>query len=75
MIAYIALNGHSSKTYSFELETCSENQVPDLLEKYELQDGVSISDLRKMGWRGKVQQSATIVQLGAEQGDLFKEPH
>ena len=73
MIAYISLNENNSKTYSFELEKCTENQVPALLEKYELQDEVSISDLRKMGWRGKVQRSATIIQLGAEQGDLFTE--
>ena len=73
LIAYISLNENNSKTYSFELEKCSENQVLALLEKYELQDEVSISDLRKMGWRGKVQQSATIIQLGAEQGDLFTE--
>ena len=73
LIAYISLNENNSKTYSFELEKCSENQVLALLEKYELQDEVSISDLRKMGWRGKVQQSATIIQLGAEQRDLFTE--
>ena len=73
IITYISLNEHSSKKYSFELEKCSENHVPDLLERFELQDEVSISDLRKMGWRGR--HRAQVVQLGAEQGDLFKERH
>ena len=40
-----------------------------MLQKFELEDEVSIFDLKKMGWRGKVQQSAKIVQLGAGQED------
>ena len=73
IITYTILDEYSSKTFSFELEECSEDNVPDMLERFELEDEVSISDLRKMGWRGKVQQSATIVRLSAEQGDLFTE--
>ena len=75
IIAYIALDEYSSRTYSFELEACSENNVPDMLQRFEFEDAVSISDLRKMGWLGKAPRSATIVQLSAEQGDLFKERH
>ena len=75
IIAYIAPDEYSSRTISFELEACSEDNVPDMLQRFELEDEVNISDLRKMGWRGKAPQSATIVQLTAEQGDLFKERH
>ena len=73
IITYTTLDEYSSKTYSFELEECSENHVSDMLERFELEGEVSISDLRKMGWRGR--HRAQIVQLSAKQGDLFKERH
>ena len=71
MITYAPLDDYSSKLYSLELDECHEDLVPEMLEVYGLQNEVNISDLRKMGWRGRVLEPAPVVQLYTEQGDLF----
>ena len=67
MITYAPIDDHSSKLYSLKLDECHEDLVPEMLEVYGLQNEVSISELRKMGWRGKVLEPATVVQLYTEQ--------
>ena len=71
MITYASYNENSSRLYPLELERCHEDFVSEMLEVCGLQNEVSISDLQRMGWRGKVLEPAPIVQLYTEQGDLF----
>ena len=63
MITYGKYDESDSREYSIELEACLEDDVPDMLDMFDVGDDLSFADLEKMGWRGKVLQSATIIKL------------
>ena len=54
-----------ARTYSIELEMSEENDVPDMLDAFDLDLGneVTFSELKDMGWRGKVSYSAPVKSL------------
>ena len=43
---------------SIELQQCEENDVPDMLEAFDLGKDVTFSELADMGWQGQVMYSA-----------------
>ena len=63
MITYGKYDESDSKEYSIELEECLEDDVPDMLDMFDVGDDLSFADLEKMGWRGKVLKSAKIIEL------------
>ena len=62
MITYVKYDDYDSHKYSFELEECEEEAVPDLLKMFGMDSEVSFKDLREMGWQG-LEYSAKIVSL------------
>ena len=63
MITYGKYDESDSRTYSIELEECHENDVPDMLDMFEVGDEVNFAELEEMGWRGKVTNSALVKSL------------
>jgi hypothetical protein len=63
MITYGKYDESDSRTYSIELEECHENDVPDMLDKFEVGNEVNFVDLEEMGWQGKVSYSATVKSM------------
>ncbi len=67
VITYGKYDESDNRTYSIEIEQCEENDVPDMLESFDLDNKVTLSELADMGWRGRVMYSADIVPLKPEQ--------
>ena len=63
MITYGKYDESDSREYSIELEECLEDDVPHMLDMFDVGDDLSFADLEKMGWKGKVLHSATIIKL------------
>ena len=54
MITYGKYDESDRRTYSIELEECHENDVPDMLDMFDVGHEVSFARLEAMGWRGHV---------------------
>ena len=63
MITYVKYDDCDSQKYSFELEECEEEAVPDLLKTFEMESEVSFKDLRNMGWQGHEDYRAEIIDF------------
>ena len=63
MITYVKYDDYDSHKYSFELEECEEEAVPDLLRMFEMESEVSFTDLRSMGWRGHHDYRAEVIDF------------
>ena len=65
VITYGKYDESDARTYSIELEMSEENDVPDMLDAFDLDLGneVTFSELKDMGWRGKVSYSAPVESL------------
>ena len=63
MITYGKYDEGDSREYSIELEECLEDDVPDMLDMFDVGDELSFADLEKMGWRGKPLQTAKIFDF------------
>ena len=66
VITYGKYDESDNRTYSIEIEQCEENDVPDMLESFDLSIEVTFAELADMGWRGRVMYSADIVPLKRE---------
>ena len=62
IITYGKYDEGDSKEYSIELEQCKENDVPSMLDEFEMGD-VSFEELRDMGWRGQMDYSTSLIKL------------
>ena len=63
MITYAKYDEFDKRTYSIELEECAEDDVPEMLEMFEIDD-FTFADLEEMGWRSTVHcYSADVIQL------------
>ena len=67
VITYGKYDDCDKRTYSIELDECSENELPNMLEEYDVSDDVSVEDLRDMGWRGTlhIQQQSKAFTINA----------
>ena len=63
LITYGKYDENDHKNYSLELDNCDENELPDLLDEYDVGGQVTFDELREMGWRGKLDYSGTIIKL------------
>ena len=63
MITYVNYDDCDSHKYSFELEECEEEAVPDLLKMFGLDSEVSFKDLRNMGWQGHEDYRTEIIDF------------
>lgn len=63
MITYASYSEDYSKRYSIELESCLENDVPDMIESIHLEEDVTFEELRMMGWNGEVTFSAKLKHV------------
>ena len=63
MITYGKYDENDSREYSIELEECMENDVPDMLDMFEVGNEVTFSELEDMGWRGQVMYSAPVKSI------------
>ena len=63
IIRYGHYDENDSREYSIELEECRENDLPDMLDEYDIGDQVTFDELREMGWSGQVDYSAPIINI------------
>ena len=63
IIIYGKYQEDDKRSYSIEMDNCSENNVPDMLTRNDVGDAVSFEDLEQMGWRGTVAFSAKIISI------------
>ncbi len=63
MITYAKFEDYNTREYSIELEKCEEDDVPSMLDDFDMGEMVTYTDLRKMGWNGKIENSANIIKF------------
>ena len=63
MITYGKFDESDKRTYSMELDSCLENDVPDMLNRFEVGNELTLTELREMGWRGDVSQSSQVISI------------
>ena len=63
LITYEKYDEYDQREYSIELESCQEDDVPEMLSQYFIGEHISIDDLRTFGWNGKTNQNAEIIEL------------
>ena len=63
IITYGKYDETSSKEYSLELDECKENDLPDLIDEWDMSREVNFEELRDMGWRGQIDYSASVIKL------------
>ena len=63
MITYAKFEDYNTREYSIELEKCEEDDVPNMLDDFDMGEMVTYKDLRKMGWNGKIENSANILKF------------
>jgi hypothetical protein len=71
IIRYGHYDENDSREYSIELEECRENDLPDMLDEYDIGGEVTFDELKEMGWRGLVDHSATIIELSKKNNLLL----
>ena len=70
LITYGKYDEDDYKEYSIELDSCEENNLPDLLNEFDVGNQVNFDELREMGWRGHVECSATIINISEKNNPL-----
>ena len=63
LITYGKYDENDHKEYSIELDRCVENDLPNLLDEFEVAEEVTFEELREMGWRGYTDYSAKIIDI------------
>jgi len=63
LITYARYSEDESKLYSIELDSCLENDVPDMVDRFNLEEEVTFEELRMMGWNGEVTLSAKLKHI------------
>ena len=63
LITYGKYDEFDKRNYSLELDTCDEDDVPDLLCQYYIGNHITFNDLRKFGWNGNVYNEAKIIDF------------
>ena len=63
IITYARHIDYGSQVYSLELDECKEDELLDLLEQLQIEECVTLDELRNMGWRGSGGYSAEIKSI------------
>ena len=74
IIIYSGYTENDKRRYSIELDSCSENDVPDMINSFNLEEEVTFEELRMMGWNGEVEHSAKIKHISSPVYDDIKFP-
>ncbi len=70
LITYGKYDEFDYREYSIELDSCKENDLPDLLDEFDVGNQVTLDELRDMGWRGQVDNSAIILKISEKRKQL-----
>ena len=63
LITYGKYDENDQKNYSLELDSCEEDDLPDLLDEFDVGNQVTFEELIDMGWRGQIDYSANVISL------------
>ena len=63
LITYGKYDEFDKRNYSLELDTCDEDDVPDMLCQYYIGNHITFYDLKKFGWNGNVYNEAKIIDF------------
>ena len=63
LIRYGKYDDNDYKEYSIELDKCQENDLPDMLDEFDIGNQVNFDELRDMGWKGVVDYEAKVENL------------
>ena len=63
LITYDKHDEFDKRNSSIELDTCEEDDVPDMLYQFYIGNHITFDDLRKFGWKGKAFNNAKIIKL------------
>ena len=63
LITYGKYDENDHKNYSLELDSCDENDLPCLLDEYDMGNEVNFEELRDMGWQGQIDYSSKVFRL------------
>ena len=63
LITYAKYDEWDRREHSIELVNCEENDLPDILNEWDMSNNINFEELRSMGWNGKVLFSAKVINL------------
>jgi len=69
LIRYGKYDENDYKDYSIELDKCQENDLPDMLDEFDIGNQVNFDELRDMGWKGVVYYEAKVENLFNNKND------
>jgi hypothetical protein len=69
LIRYGKYDENDYKDYSIELDKCQENDLPDMLDEFDIGNQVNFDELRDMGWKGVVDYEAKVENLFKNKND------
>ena len=69
LIRYGKYDENDYKEFSIELDKCQENDLPDMLDEFDIGNQVNFDELRDMGWKGVVDYEAKVENLFKNKND------
>ena len=63
LITYGKYDEFDKRNYSLELDTCDEDDVPDMSCQYYIGNHITFNDLKKFSWNGNVYNEAKIIDF------------
>ena len=69
LIRYGKYDENDYKDYSIELDKCQENDLPDMLDEFNIGNQVNFDELRDMGWKGVIDYEAKVENLFKNKND------
>ena len=69
LIRYGKYDENDYKEYSIELDKCQENDLPDMLDEFDIGNQVNFDELRDMGWKGVIDYEAKVENLFKNKND------
>ena len=69
LIRYGKYDENDYKDYSIELDKCQENDLPDMLDEFDIGNQVNFDELRDMGWKGVIDYEAKVENLFKNKND------
>ena len=69
LIRYGKYNENDYKEYSIELDKCQENDLPYMLDEFDIGNQVNFNELRDMGWKGVIDYEAKVENLFKNKND------
>ena len=69
LIRYGKYDENDYKDYSIELDKCQENDLPDMLDEFDIGNQVNFDELRDMGWKGVIDYEAKVENLFNNKND------